>query len=92
MNCFSSGLEVSSLCRSVPSNSVTKYLLSRVVAVSECLSLVCHSKSEGFSYISSSGEIKISLRLMTFKAVSQGPVGQSRFAVEGREGTNIFVL
>ena len=29
MNCFSKGLLVSSLCRSVPSSSVTKYMSSK---------------------------------------------------------------
>ena len=58
MNCFSSGREVRSLWRSVPSSSVTVIIVRTWPMASGCR---LHSPT----YISSNGEIKMSLKLMT---------------------------
>ena len=58
MNCFSSGLEVSSRCKSVPRSSVTKYLASMrlLIRVMTTWARATHK--------SSSGEMNTSSRLM----------------------------
>lgn len=70
MNCFSRGLEVKRRWRSVPRSSVTKYLDNRGVK----LAGVEPVESVGmWTYMSSSGEIKMSLRLMTWKVSIRPP-------------------
>lgn len=64
MNCFSKGLEVKRRWRSVPRSSVTKYLDRRGFSSAR------PEPVEGFGicpYMSSSGEMKMSLRLMTLE-------------------------
>jgi len=67
MNCFSSGRDVNSRCRSVPSNSVTKYLQPKNVTL---VPLDRRGEVEWSVHMSSSGEIKISLRLIICNKVS----------------------
>lgn len=70
MNCFSKGLEVKRRWRSVPKSSVTKYLDRRglILARVEPVERFCMGTD-----MSSSGEIKISLRLMTLEKSIPNP-------------------
>jgi hypothetical protein len=65
MNCFSSGREVSSRCKSVPSSSVTKYLFDDRMSVRR-------SKREirRMPHMSSKGEMNTSLKLMIWGSTS----------------------
>lgn len=60
MNCFSSGRDVNRRCKSVCSNSVTMYL-SKILEAA--------LMTGWLTYMSSSGEMKISLRLMRFSCL-----------------------
>lgn len=61
MNCFSRGREVNSLCKSVPRSSVTKYLQN-----TNTLEL-CNVSLGVCTHMSSKGDMKISLRLITWE-------------------------
>lgn len=81
MNCFSKGLEVRRRWRSVPRSSVTKYLDRRE---SSLVGLQPIESVDVCTYMSSSGEIKMSLRLMTLEKSILNPQG-------GRSHTHILM-
>jgi hypothetical protein len=80
MNCLSSGRDVSNRCKSVPRSSVTKYLKKDRYHLVTAIQLpnsgeknpLVRSTIIKVTYMSSKGEIKMSLKLMIYMRKETG--------------------